>query len=520
MSAPVRPVVDFAAIAANLRRYYLLWMVPTIIVTALAIVYAGVKSQKWKATQAAVLRDEGSDNPQQPLGRFASPDSLKAAQESIVQIAKNPAVVGAALKTLGPADGSVDPAYPGKAEIEETIAKITVSPPKGSEFGKTDMIYLATEARTSSRAEQLNSAVLAEIQSRLQTLRAERAKSLITEYTQSVAQAQKELTLATAKLEQLEIGVGADIGELRTIIDGAAGNSNLRESSNHIKERLRTERSKRDQNNQLLLLLGRAKADPNRLAEAPTRLFELNPALKRMKEGLVDAQIKTASLLGRMTPDHPEVTSARLIEQAVRLELTNELDTTMTGLETDLQVSGHEIDNLQDELNRVESRLQQLASMRAPYANLQAEVKQRNELLFKAQKGLSDAQASLAAAFNTSVLIPQDQPDAGTAPIGPTPTIIVLGGAAGGLLLGLGLVFITVPIGQAWGRRWSDHQGTGRRAADRMGANRNSGIVAQTAPLGSWPAPTTPPGDHQPLSDQVNSPGNSDATQAEVQQAF
>ncbi len=46
--------------------------------------------------------------------------------------------------------------------------------------------------------------------------------------------------------------------------------------------------------------------------------------------------------------------------------------------------------------------------------------------------------------------------------------MIVAGAFGGGLALGLGLVFITVPIGQACGRRWSDYMGAGRRASDRQ----------------------------------------------------
>ena len=81
------------------------------------------------------------------------------------------------------------------------------------------------------------------------------------------------------------------------------------------------------------------------------------------------------------------------------------------------------------------------------------------------------------------MLIKRDQPDAGTSPIGPGSAMILLGGMAGGLLGGLGLVFITVPIGEAWGRRRSDYQQAGRRNVDRT-ATPTSPTVVPTAPAG------------------------------------
>jgi len=478
MSYPSSGIVNFQKIGENLRKYYFLWLVPTIAGTALAMSYAGVKSKKWKATQAVLLRDEGSDNVQQPLGRFANPEALKLAQETIVQTAKNAHVIEAALRELGP-DGPAGALWPSKAEVEETIGKIVIGPPKGSEFGKSDMLYISAEAKSPERAEALNSAVVKQLERRLQEIRSQRAKSLISEYTQAVELAEAELKTATAKLENLEREVGADIGELRSLTEGASGNSNLRESLNHIKERLRTERAKHDQNQQLISILENAQQDPDRLVEAPARIFDLNPALKKMKEGLIDAQIKAAGLQGTKTATHPEVIAAREIETAVKRELTIELDTTITGLASDKAVSQNEIDNLNGELQRVEAKLNALAALRAPYANIQAEVKQRNELLFKAQKGLSDSNASLAGAFNTSVLIKQDQPDAGISPVGPAATMIVAGGFAGGLLLGFGLVFITVPIGAACGRRWNDFVNAGRRASDQT-ARQTTPVVAPT----------------------------------------
>ena len=68
---------------------------------------------------------------------------------------------------------------------------------------------------------------------------------------------------------------------------------------------------------QLLTLLKDAEADPTRLMAAPNSLLDSQPALRRLKDGLVDAQLRTATLQGRMSAEHPEVVAAREAEVQV-----------------------------------------------------------------------------------------------------------------------------------------------------------------------------------------------------------
>ncbi len=186
MSAPTGPIINFKQIKTNLHNHSLMWIVPTIVCTALGLSYAMVKSTKWKATQAAIIRNIGNDNGQQAQGQFATPELLKAAQESVVNAARNPNVVEATLREMRPA-GNTDPNWPSKSDVESMIPKITVAPQKGSEFGKSDAIYISTEARTAEQAEAFTAVLVKQIERKLQANRAEKAKSLIAEYTQTKA---------------------------------------------------------------------------------------------------------------------------------------------------------------------------------------------------------------------------------------------------------------------------------------------------------------------------------------------
>ena len=488
MSTPARSIINLPQIRENLVKHRWLWIAPTLACTVLAILYAGSRSTKWKAVQVVSLRNDSSESGQHGQGDFATPESLKLHQETVVQSGRNHTVVEAALKELGPENGEPDPSYPSAEVVEATTSKITLAPPKGSEFGKANEIYITTEGKTPARAVELNSALAKQLSRRLQELRAAKAGSLRTEYEQAVAIAQADVDAATKKLEAMENLVGRDIGELRTLNEGATGNSNLREGSNQIKQELRAANSKYEELVQLAALLTGARQEPNRLVEAPSRLFEIHPGLKKMKEGLVDAQIKTANLLGRMTTNHPDVLAARMAETQVKQELTVELDNIIGSLNADMTVLKNQTATLQTQLDDVEQRMNRLAGLRAPYSNLVSDVKRCNDKLAEEHKKLALARSSEASAFKTSLLITRDDPNAGTSPVGPSAKIVVLGGAVGGLLLGLGLVFVTVPIGQMWGRRRSDYAGTGRRAVDRTAP---TGIgEANIGRRGSDPVPT------------------------------
>ncbi|MGC4004340.1 MAG: hypothetical protein QM811_14975 [Pirellulales bacterium] len=289
--------------------------------------------------------------------------------------------------------------------------------------------------------------------------------------------------------------------------EAGSGNSNLREYSTQLKQEIRSSRAKRDEATQLIQILSLALEDPTKLKEAPTRVFEAQPALKRMQEALVDAQIRAANLAGRMTPQHPEVLAARNAETEVRKELSVALEKFIQGLDSDRQVTQNQLESLESQLKDVEIRMESLATLRAPYNNLSNEVKRYADKLADEQKKLATARGIEAGAYAGSVLIRRDQPDAGTGPVGPGKLTLLVGGVFGGLMLGLGLVFVTVPLGKTWGRRFSDYMNVGRRASDRT-ATAN-GATAGTARRAGDPPPASPSpstsrraGDPQPTRGQ------------------
>ena len=479
-SAPT--IINPGKIVKTLREHLRLWAIPAVVIALCALGYAIVRPAKWKASQALLVRDEAAGALNRK-GRFDSPDSMKAAVETILEIARSRAVVAAALKQLGPPSGTTaNGDWPTPADIEKGQAAIAVEAPKGAEFGRTEVIYLSATARTPADAIALNKAVCDQTESRLRQLRQSKAKSIIAELERAVALAQTDLDAATRQLEAMETDVGSDLGELRTLNEAGAGDSNLRTTLNQIKEELRRARTVHEANLQQRQHLLAAKDDPDQLVATPNRVLESQPSLRRLKDGLVDAQLRTAEILGKMSTNHPVAQAAIAAENQVRVDLHNELEVALRGLSADLKVTGALAESLEGQLADVSRRLSRLATIRARYANLVAEVRHRGELVAAARKDLADARASQSAASSGSLISRLDRPETGDSPVGPGRTMIVLCGMVGGLSAGFGLVFLAAPLSNLRGRRWSDYLGVGRRTTDTASRREENARPIVSAP--------------------------------------
>jgi uncharacterized protein involved in exopolysaccharide biosynthesis len=468
MSNATRSIVSPRQLFSTLHRHFLLWGVPTVLLTTFAVVYGVIRPVKWRASQAIIVRDEAGGNTATRQGRFDTSEAMKAAQETVVQMSQNASTIKAALIEAGPPGGAQPTAHwPSLQEIESLQNAITVSPPKGGEFGRNEVIYLAVEAPTRERAVLLTKAVGHQLEVQLQALRKAKAHSLIGELEKAVALAESDRAVATAELKETEKSVGRDLDELRALTETNGGTSNLRATSNHLQEEIRRTQILHDVNNEQLKLLTAAREDANRLLAAPQRLFEQQPGLKRLKDGLVDGQLRTAQLLGRMSADHPEVKAARLAEDKIRQQLSDEIALVISNLENDLKVSAALLATLGQQQAEINERLNQVAGHRPAYANQLAAVRQRTENLSQVMKDLADVRASQAAALSSSLIARIDEPLPDNSPVGPGFHTIVAAGFGGGLILGLGLVFLTAPVGNLWGRRAEDYIHGGRRATDQ-----------------------------------------------------
>lgn len=419
-------------------------LLPALAIGLLAVVYAAVRRDTWEATQSLVVRNEAAGNLSEP-GRFRHADEMKTTQETILELAKSRAVLRQALLEVGPVDADVPANWPTDEDVALLAEAIQLVPPKGAEFGKTEVLYLKVRDKDRPRGLALVSAVSKRLQSRFQELRNAKAQGMIAELTKAASMSEAEVSAVTEKLAALEGSVGSDLAELRILHESSSGDSDLRRKSLELETELRQAQLAQRSEQSLLDLLQAARVDQGRLLAMPSRLLESQPSLKRLKEGLVDAQLKTAGLSGGMSPEHPLVRAALESEEEISRQLHQELEIACRGVQVDLRLATERTAILSEQLAGTRARLAKLGGLRAAYSNLISDVEHRGVLLAAAQRELSEARSSQAGAHSSSLIYTIDEPDAGTKPVGPGRLTIALTGILAGLLVGAAVLFITLP---------------------------------------------------------------------------
>lgn len=480
MSQPNPLLPALKSLLATFRNHYWLWVAPALVMTAGAAVYVMVRPEVWSCSQAIVVREEASGNDQR-LGRFDSVDSMKAFQETILEVARSRDVIAAALQDVKPPARHPAPAHwPTADDIEAMRKQIKISAPKGAEFGRTEVIYVSVGGHTRQDAFDRNASLCDQLQKKLSSLRNAKAGSVIVELEESLRLATHELNGATERLEAMEREVGSDLGELRSLNESGAGSGNLRSALNEVKAELRQATSAMEANQQLHELLARARDDASELLATPSRLLESQPGLSRLKDGLVDAQLRTSELRGKMRGGHPLIVSAERSENEVRQNLHSEIASALRGLEGDGGVIKQRLDALHEQLADLQTRLNRVTSLRVKYSNLVDDVRQRSEIIQQTQRDLADMQASRNAALSTSLLTRFNAPVVGDAPEGPAAVVVIAAGLVGGLAVGVGLIFLLVPPGGAKDYRWANYLEVGRRTTDRLlGRRATDGAASQ-----------------------------------------
>lgn len=429
------PVMDMVHLLIRYRRR---WLVPTLVCTAIALLYAFTMTRYWEAKQTLVVRQEASNTEAIQPGKFANPDQMRTLLETILEVAKSRQVVIATLKEVNGNRAPTD------KEIEQFRKHQEILPPHGAEFGTTEMFYMIVEDPSPTRAVRLLNALCDQVERQLAQLRGLQAQSLITELEKQVELSTETHEEETSRLVEFEGQLGADLGELRTLHSAFSGQSDLRQQFVQLEGEHRQAKTRLQEAKQLLAMLTAADRKPGQLVAMPNSLLDSQPALRRLKDGLIDAQLRTSQLSGSRSADHPYVKAALLAEASIRQSLHGELRIAIQAAEAELKLAGerHEVNRAQ--LNNVEQRLGRLAEHRAAYSNRIAAVASSRDVLERSRGRLSEVRATQAAVHSASLISRMDQPETGIHPTGPSRAMVVLTGMLGGLMIGLGLLFLSV----------------------------------------------------------------------------
>jgi uncharacterized protein involved in exopolysaccharide biosynthesis len=427
---------------AALRSHISWWVTPAVVGLVLAAVYSLASSREWRATQAMTIRPEAASVSEQKLGKFSDLSEMKVLQATVLELAKSQSVVQATLREVGATGWFPSKDFPTAQDVDTFRQKIDMRPPGGAEFGQTEVFYLSVRDADRDRAAKLLSVLADQLEKRMQSLRAERAQSEMKELEGTVNMAETDLNARTQKLAQFESSIGADLSELRNLNANIGGQGEVSQELQAIEADRRSNESRHHDDEQLLIVLKAAQEDPHQLVATPNSLLVSQPALSRLKDALVDAQVHTAQMLGIYADDHPYVVASRETEKRVQAQLHDELELAVKGLEVDLRLTSEHAESLSQHSQAGRDRIARLAAARSEYANLVAAVDNHTKLVEAARKNLADARADHASAHSASVLGRIDGVEAGVQPIGPGRLTITAGGGVAGSIFGFGLVFL------------------------------------------------------------------------------
>ena len=423
------------------------WLIPTGVCAVLAVLYALFMTRYWEAFQGMVVRDEASVSSTKQPGKFADLYEMRTFQETILELAKSHHVVTTTMKNVALAETGKTPAEPDAEQVEKFRKRLSMTPPNGAEFGKTEVFYLSVKDPNRERAIQLVAELCKQLAIRLGDLRRERSQGLTSEFEKQVELANDVHQAENARLKEFESEVGADLGELRLLHSASGGQSDLRQQMIDLEKESRVAEARLSEAEDLLVVLQAAQDNPEKLVAMPSSLLKIQPTLQRLKNGLVDAQIQVSKLGGTRTADHPHVRSAIVAVERIREELHQELAVVIEGLQVEIGLSHNRLDVLNSQIADLQGRLGRLAELRAEYSSRITSVENTRSVLSQARKQLGEVQAKQGGALGAQLVTPIDAPETGPYPVGLGRTMVVILGTFGGLVLGLGWLFLNLPTG-------------------------------------------------------------------------
>ena len=421
------------------------WMVPTLICTLLAIIYVLFAPKSYSSRQTLVVRDNLVGTFYKP-GRFESIDSMKSAQETILEISRRPQVIRSALKKLGPPAGVTESNWPSDETIEDLQGKIRISAPNGAEFGKTEAIVLTVESSSRQRSKEFIAVLLDEIEASLRDFRSKQFASMQKELAEAAVVAKESYEQSATELRKIEAWAGPDLSTLISMNDSQAGTNSLQSELATLTVEQRTAWTDVETVKKQIHILRDVNRNPEALLQVPTELLQLQPTLDSLASGLNTALLKYSTSIGKYQSQHHQVREDLRALEDVKQRINEKLAGTLVSLQDQLDLRQAEYDQKTMLINQKRQRLSELSEKRVTYLTLLGEVEKKTEVNGNAQANLSEIQSLGTAANEVDLITRIDEPQVDLDPIGPSNKMIVLGGIITGLFIGFGLVMFVAPV--------------------------------------------------------------------------
>ena len=422
-------------------KYY--WIIPFVLGCLFSLFYAQfLHSPTYTARQSLIVRDDLMGTSFKP-SRFESLDSMKSAQETILEIARKPEVIRNVMEQLT-TKSMFGSSEISDRDIEEMQGNIEFGAPNGAEFGRTEAVVLSVTEKSRDRAKKFTTLLLKEIDTKLSEVRHQRLNSMQQELTLASDEALKMLRESSKKLQATERGFGVEITTMRGLNEPQGGNSfDLKLNQIQLEKRQADAvlASIREQKQ----LLEEARDSGTLEIVTSSQLLELQPGLVNMMQSLTNATEKLSADEGRYKSLHPVLKASRKAVQHQKQMLFESIGNMVAGLDSQLAMAEKQVESLDKSILTLENNLIDLTDKRVGYDTQQADFKNKTKVYSEVQAQLSQIQSYSSTSKNVALLSPIGQPQVGTRPNGLGKKATVIAGGCLGLMVGLGLVALVVP---------------------------------------------------------------------------
>ena len=430
-------------IVISLIDYKYYWIVPFVLGVLFSLFYAlFLHSPTYTARQSLIVRDDLMGTSFKP-SRFESLDSMKSAQETILEIARKPEVIRNVMEQLT-TKSMFGSSGVSEHDIEQMQGNIEFGAPNGAEFGRTEAVVLSVTETSRERAKKFTTLLLEEISTKLSDVRHQRLNSMEQELTLASDEALKMLRESSNKLQATERGFGIEITTMRGLNEPQGGNSfDLKLNQIQVEKRQADAAlaSIKEQKH----LLEAAKNSGTQEVVISSELLQLQPGLVGMMQSLTNATEKLSADEGRYKPLHPVLKASRMAVQHQKQLLFQSIGNVVAGLDSQLAMAEKQVETLDNSIRTLEGNMIDLTEQRVGYDTQQADFKSKTKVYSDVQAQLSQIQSYSSSSKNVALLNPIGQPQVGTRPNGLGKKATIIAGGCLGLMVGLGLVALVVP---------------------------------------------------------------------------
>ena len=429
---------------STVRNHAMLLIVPAVIGLVLATFYAFfVMPEMWTARQSFLIRDDLSGTAFKP-GRFDSEEARKSAQETILEVARRPLVVRTVLEKLGSESMLAGGNWVTDEVIEDAQKAIDISAPNGAEFGKTDAIVLTAKSSTRQRTRKFIELLSEEIITQTNRIRSLRFESMESESYQAYQAAVKARDDAIDRLNELDQRLGSDFGFL-TLRGNQPGQPTQPSGVEAIQSEILRKQDELEQAEIVFAALLKAFENPKQASQLPSEVAAAQPKIENTMAKLLDLQEELHLAKGLYSNRHPRVRSLEKAIEFSQQQLYNSLTGEMAGVQAGIQLKKRQLAGLEDRIEKLKARLIRLSKARSEHLALTTQTQQLGEAATRAKTAWTEIESRTKTARTVGLLTPTDVAQVSTRPDGVGKRAVAVAGLLGGLMTGIGLMFILAP---------------------------------------------------------------------------